>query len=121
MSNIPIVEDFVGAINRDDLEAAFGWMAEDIVYHNMPMPPLQGIAAVRRFFLETGPMTDNDWRILHIAENGPVVMTERVDTMRLGGRPISLPVMGIFEIEQGRIQAWRDYFDLAAFQRQLAE
>jgi limonene-1,2-epoxide hydrolase len=64
-------------------------------------------------------MTDNDWRILHIAENEPVVMTERVDNMRLGGRPISLPVMGIFEIEKDRINAWRDYFDLATFQRQL--
>jgi len=120
MSNIPLIENFVAAFNRDDLEAAFGLMAEDILYHNIPMPPVRGVAAVRQFFLETGLPTHNDWRILHIAENGPVVMTERVDNMQLAGKPISLPVMGIFEIENGRIQAWRDYFDLATFQRQLA-
>lgn len=119
VSNIRIIEDLVSAFNRDDSEAAFGLMAKDILYHNIPMPPLRGIAAVRQFFLETGPMTDTDWRILHMAENGPVVMTERVDNMRVGGRQISLPVMGIFEIEKDRIKAWRDYFDLATFQRQL--
>ena len=30
----------------------------------------------------------------------------------VGGR-IELPVMGVFEVRDGRIAVWRDYFDLA--------
>jgi limonene-1,2-epoxide hydrolase len=28
------------------------------------------------------------------------------------GRPVTLPIMGVFKIEDGRIKAWREYFDL---------
>jgi limonene-1,2-epoxide hydrolase len=48
------------------------------------------------------------------------VLTERVDNFDLaGGKKLSLPVMGTFEIENGKIQAWRDYFDLATFTSQM--
>lgn len=47
--------------------------------------------------------------------SGNVVMNERVDTLSMGGNEVALPVMGVFEIEDGKIRAWRDYFDMAAF------
>jgi limonene-1,2-epoxide hydrolase len=52
---------------------------------------------------------------LAVAETGNKVLTERVDHMvDADGRTLfSAPVMGIFEIEGGRIAAWRDYFDSA--------
>ncbi len=37
-----------------------------------------------------------------------------------GGRKLSVPVMGAFEIKDDRIRAWRDYFDLATFTRQMS-
>ena len=40
-------------------------------------------------------------------------MTERTDAFTLNGRLGEFPVMGIFEIRDGKIAAWRDYFDLA--------
>jgi len=41
-------------------------------------------------------------------------MTERVDVFRMAdGREGAFPVMGIFEIRDGKIAAWRDYFDMA--------
>ena len=30
-------------------------------------------------------------------------------------RTVSLPVMGVFELADGKITAWRDYFDMAQF------
>jgi limonene-1,2-epoxide hydrolase len=30
-----------------------------------------------------------------------------------------LPVAGVFEVRDGKIAAWRDYFDLATFTKQL--
>ena len=41
-------------------------------------------------------------------------MNERTDVMRRkDGGEIPLPVMGVFEVVDGRIAAWRDYFDMA--------
>jgi limonene-1,2-epoxide hydrolase len=62
-----------------------------------------------------------DWKVLSIAENGNKVLTERLDNFDLaGGKKLSVPVMGTFEIENGKIKAWRDYFDLATFTSQMA-
>ena len=62
-----------------------------------------------------------NWEIISIAENGNKVLTERLDEFDLpGGKHVSVPVMGTFEIRDGRIAAWRDYFDLATFTKQMA-
>lgn len=52
---------------------------------------------------------------LAVAETGNKVLTERIDTMldRDGKAVLAANVMGIFEIEDGKIVAWRDYFDTA--------
>jgi limonene-1,2-epoxide hydrolase len=56
-----------------------------------------------------------DFRVINIAVNGPVVMTERVDVFRLPGKSFELQVMGTFEVSDGKINAWRDYFDQNQF------
>ena len=43
-----------------------------------------------------------------------VVMNERTDVLRGLGKETSLPVMGVFEVVDGKIAAWRDYFDMGA-------
>ena len=42
-------------------------------------------------------------------------MTERVDVFSLPGKTFELPVMGAFEVSDGKINAWRDYFDINQF------
>lgn len=32
-----------------------------------------------------------------------------------GGKAVKLPVTGVFELDGGRIKAWRDYFDMQMF------
>jgi limonene-1,2-epoxide hydrolase len=44
-----------------------------------------------------------------------------VDRFIFGDRALSIPVMGAFEIRDGKISAWRDYFDMASFTRQLVD
>jgi hypothetical protein len=56
-----------------------------------------------------------EFRILNIAANGPVVMTERVDVVKLPNKTFELQVMGTFEVGDGKIKAWRDYFDQNQF------
>ena len=55
------------------------------------------------------------FRVTNIAANGPVVMTERVDVFTPPGKTFELPVMGAFEVRDGKISASRDYFDLNQF------
>jgi limonene-1,2-epoxide hydrolase len=123
MSNIETVISFIAAWNARDLEAILAAFSDEAVYHNIPMAPLEGRDAIRASL--TGGVVDTatsiDWIISRIAvcDDG-AVMTERVDAFVVGGKAVSLPIMGIFEFtSDGKIAAWRDYFDLAQYTRQL--
>ena len=59
-----------------------------------------------------------EFRVRNIASDGPVVLTERVDIFKFPDKSIELPVMGTFEVRDGKIAAWRDYFDVHQFTSQ---
>ena len=61
-----------------------------------------------------------EFRVLNIVADGDTVMTERVDVFVLPNVTIELPVMGTFEVRDGKIAKWRDYFDLNQYMIQLA-
>ena len=46
-------------------------------------------------------------------------MTERVDVFKLPHKSFELPVMWTFEISDGKIKAWRDYFDTNQFNNRM--
>ena len=77
-------------------------------------------AAIRAFL---GPFLKDaqsaNFEIKHTTSAGNVVMNERVDHFAMGSKKIDLPVAGVFEIRNGKIAAWRDYFDLATFTKQM--
>jgi limonene-1,2-epoxide hydrolase len=116
-----IITEFCNAVPRRDVDELLAFFSDDAVYHNIPLPPVQGhaaIAATLRGFLE--PATHAEFELLALAADGRVVLTERVDRFTINGKAIVLPVMGAFEIDaQGKISAWRDYFDLAQFTKQM--
>jgi limonene-1,2-epoxide hydrolase len=91
------------------------YFADDGVYHNMPMGPVQGPQAIEEFIAGFMAEFDGmDIEVLHLVSDGNLVVTERIDVMhRKGGGELRLPVMGVFEIVDDRIAAWREYFDLA--------
>ncbi|HEV2271207.1 MAG TPA: limonene-1,2-epoxide hydrolase family protein [Steroidobacteraceae bacterium] len=120
-SPIEVVRRFCAAwsdnIGADELAAFF---ADDAVYHNIPLAPVIGREAIANniasFIRPGAPGIESiQFRVINIAANGPVVMTERVDVFKLPGKSFELPVMGSFEVRGGKISAWRDYFDLGQF------
>lgn len=113
MSAEETVLAFVDAWNRLDEDRIYGLMADDIVYHNMPMRPVTGILAVRKGF-DAWPVDSCEWVVLNIASRGNVVLTERIDYFIRGEDRITIPVMGTFEVVDGKITHWRDYFDMGA-------
>lgn len=111
--------DFIKAFNSKDVDAVMAFFTEDAIYHNMPTGPVQGTQAVRNlitFFV--APAETLDWEILNIASVGSTVLTERIDRFVIKGKTVELPVMGAFELRDGKIAAWRDYFDMATWTRQ---
>ncbi len=126
-SPIELVRRFCAAWGNNmataDLAALF---TDDAVYHNIPFAPVIGREAIGKnigSFIRPGkaaapgvvPVESIDFRIINIAANGPVVMTERVDVFKLPDKSFELPVMGTFEVRDGKIKAWRDYFDVNQF------
>ena len=114
-----IVRDFSAAWGRADLDYIMDAFAEDAVYHNMPMQPLEGKAAIRagiEMFLKQSP-GGIDFEIVNQVSAGSLVMNERVDTFENEGKKTAAPVAGFFELDDaGKIKVWRDYFDMGAFQ-----
>ncbi len=113
-----IVRDFCAAWGRADLEHIMGAFADDAVYHNIPMPMLQGKAEIENFikgFLETNP-DGIDFDIKQQVASGAIVFNERIDSFAVGDKEIAAPVCGVFELTaDGKISAWRDYFDMGQF------
>jgi len=117
---IELVKGLIEAFNANDLERVMAFFTPDCVYHNMPMSPVKGTDSIRgvlKGFL--GMATEVKWTTHQIAQAGNTVLTERTDGFRIGGRWIELPVMGAFEFENAKIRAWRDYFDLQTWTKQL--
>ncbi|MDH3205223.1 MAG: nuclear transport factor 2 family protein [Gemmatimonadota bacterium] len=114
--NEQVIVDFIEAWSRLDPTELAGFFTEDGVYHNMPSQPVQGranVEALIRGFSAT--WTQTTWDILNIMSSGNVVIAERVDRTRAGDRSVDLPVVGVFEMEAGKIKVWRDYFDLGTY------
>lgn len=112
-----VVLAFIEAWNRLDQQKIAALMAEDIVYHNIPLEPVQGRQAALDY-LAKWPVDTCEWELLHLAVRGNVVLTERIDRFTRGENRIVIPVMGTFEVADGRITHWRDYFDMGAMKPQ---
>jgi limonene-1,2-epoxide hydrolase len=111
-----LVTEFCKLWASPDPDELAGYFTEDAVYHNIPMDPVQGRAAIRDFIAGFVAAFDGiDFNVHSQICDGTLVMNERTDVLRRkDGGEIPLPVMGVFEVHNGRIAAWRDYFDMAA-------
>jgi limonene-1,2-epoxide hydrolase len=116
-----VVHAFLTAMERMDPASALPLITDDCEYTNGPLGTVHGPAGVRAmldpFF---APILENRFDVLREAASGPVVVIERLDRHRLQSGWIELPVTGVFEVRDGRISLWHDYFDLATLQNQMA-
>jgi limonene-1,2-epoxide hydrolase len=118
--NVRTIREFIAAWSRLDAAELAAFFTEDGVYHNMPARPVSGRAAVQGFiagFIKDWSATE--WELLNIVGAGDVVIAERVDRTRVGDKRVDLPCCGVFEMQDGKIKVWRDYFDLATYTRAL--
>lgn len=114
--NLAIITEFIAAWSRLDPDELASYFTEDGCYHNVPVGPVVGrdnVCAMIAAF--TADWTATQWDVLNIVGDGDVVIAERLDRTHAGDKAVDLPCTGVFEMENGKIKVWRDYFDMATF------
>lgn len=120
-NNEQIVREFIAAWSNLDVDELVDYFAPDGTYYNMPAEPVSGRQGLRQFigaFVSGWDKTD--WEIINLLAEGDIVMVERMDRTVANGKPVNLPCFGIFEMRDGKIVEWRDYFDMATYTKALA-
>jgi limonene-1,2-epoxide hydrolase len=82
MTPTEIVEAFIEGWNQMDWDTVVDLLAEDVIYHNIPMEKLEGKAAAEAVIRGMQAVAV-DWITLNIAANGSVVLTERLDNFKM--------------------------------------
>jgi limonene-1,2-epoxide hydrolase len=108
-----IVHAFMDAVAVKDYDTALKYIAATCEYDNVPMGKVTGPEGVRAvlepFF---APTIENQLLVKRELAQGNTVILERLDRHLLDTGWVELPVTGIFEVENGQITLYRDYFDL---------
>jgi len=116
-----VVQEFCAAFATKDVDTISNLLADDVVYHNVGMAPAVGkeasIAMIQGFLDMAEKMT---FQIHRIAANGDSVLTERTDTFTINGADSPVAVMGTFDLKDGKIVAWRDYFDMGLITKMMS-
>jgi limonene-1,2-epoxide hydrolase len=120
MTPAETVDAFIAALERKDLDAALALVSDDVEYDNVPMGKVHGPDEVRRTL---GPMvqacTTIEWVVHRQAAQDHLVFNERLDRFEMPFGWIEVAVAGVWEVHDGRITLWRDYFDEPSYRRQL--
>jgi limonene-1,2-epoxide hydrolase len=111
VENTRTVEGFLHALQDSDLEAAEAALDENLVYENVGLPTIHGRARAIKLFRQMEGRAGFEVKIHRIAADGAAVLTERTDALIFGPLRLQFWVCGVFEVRDGRITLWRDYFD----------
>jgi limonene-1,2-epoxide hydrolase len=111
VANTRVVEGFLNALQDADYEAAEAALDDNLVYENVGLPTIHGRAGALRPFRLMEGRAAFEVKIHRVAADGAAVLTERTDALILGPLRLQFWVCGVFEVHNGRITLWRDYFD----------
>ena len=112
IANTGTVEGFLNALQDADYEAADAALDDNLVYENVGLPSIHGRARTMKLFRQMDGRAALEVKIHRIAADGAAVLTERTDALIIGPLRLQFWVCGVFEVHNGRITLWRDYFDL---------
>ena len=108
-----VVLQLLDALTGFDQEALETTLADDVAYTNVSLPTIHGRRAVGKALARFLPGLGATFEVmvLNIAAEGPVVLTERIDAINVGRLRLQFWVNGRFEVTDGKVTVWRDYFD----------
>jgi limonene-1,2-epoxide hydrolase len=120
MTPLDTVNAFIRALEANDLDSACAMVSPDCEYDNVPMIKVFGPEGIRSIL---GPMfagcSEIEWIVHREAQSGTTVFNERLDRFKMAHGWVELPVNGVWEVVDGKITLWRDYFDAASYLKQM--
>ena len=124
MSNTEIIVRFNAVWETFDVDAILSFFAEGATFDMVHIRKATGHDDIRKVVeWIIRPHTSAKFEILHSAEDATGrVMNERIDRfLRRDGKWVSIGVMGVHELANGKITAHRDYFDMKTMRDQMAD
>ena len=122
MSPEELVNEFMARVVRMDLDAACELVSDDCEYDNVPISKVYGPDGIKGVLgAMVGALDEVDWVIHRQTASDTLVLNERTDRFGKDGKWIELPVAGVFEVHDGKITLWRDYFDMGTMTDQLTQ
>jgi limonene-1,2-epoxide hydrolase len=108
-----VVEQFLDLLCAKDIDAAAELLAVDVEYANVGLPTVHGRKRVRWVLRAALGLAGAGFEVyVHtISANGSTVLTERTDVMKFRRLRLQFWVCGRFDVHDGQIVLWRDYFD----------
>ncbi|HNP58927.1 MAG TPA: limonene-1,2-epoxide hydrolase family protein [Gordonia sp. (in: high G+C Gram-positive bacteria)] len=110
---VSLTTGFLRDLATGRIDEALSVVDENILYENVGLPTVRGMKRfTRAMHMLNGKFLHFDAEILNAAADGGVVLNERIDLLSIGPLRIRFWVCGRFEVVDGRIVVWRDYFDM---------
>ncbi len=109
--NALVVETFLNALQDFDWDTFENLLADDVAYQNVGTPVVRGRARVMKMMRGMDGRMGFEVKFHRNVAEGATVLNERTDAMTFGPVRVQFWVCGVFEVHDGRITLWRDYFD----------
>lgn len=112
--NLSLVDQLMLSLKDGGTDAIVEFLSKDVVYHNVPWPPVTGHLGVKKTL---APFVDGNEgglesiTIHHAAASGQTVINARDEGWFHRDIKVVLPVAGVFQIKNAKITHWTDYFD----------
>jgi limonene-1,2-epoxide hydrolase len=121
MSPGETVTRFIAALTSGNLEEAASLCHEDLAFENVPLVPSrqEGREQILSGLAQIMALCDRvEWEVPFQIETGQSVVNERVDRFWFNdGVNAEVPVLARWEVVDGLITLWRDYYDLSMWDR----
>ena len=111
VDNQALVERFLFAVQNEDFDTADTLLADDVKWQNVGLPTITGRQRIVKLLRSGQGRMGFEVKFHRIAAEGSSVLTERTDVLVFGPVRLQFWVCGAFEVRDGRITLWRDYFD----------
>jgi limonene-1,2-epoxide hydrolase len=113
------VETFLKAMQSQDFDTIDALVADDIVYQNVGLPTIRGGRRVKKLLRSMEGRMGFEVKLHRNVAEGDTVLNERTDAIVLGPLRLQFWVCGVFEVHDGKITLWRDYFDFYDFTKAI--
>jgi len=119
-TSLGVARSMIDAWRVLDWDRVANLFTDDGVLQVVPLKPYTGRAAIKAHLDQIASGIERlDFKIKHLNAIGHIVLFERSDEFVYKGRTASVPVVGVMEISDGHVKAWREYMDLATMSKAM--